>query len=106
MTLTPTDIANIDPLHIGASQFVLGLMKQLPAGNNPQGGSDKGLNFNQLVFNTPSHLDNHAQVARLDYNIDSAGKHTLMVRGTLNGGGAGFDARAVSRAGRGIALAR
>jgi hypothetical protein len=87
VTLTPQDVVNIDPLHIGASSFVLGMMKQLPAGNNPQGASDKGLNFNQLVFNTPSHLDNHAQVARLDYNVDSAGKHTLMLRGTLNGAG-------------------
>ncbi len=87
VTLTPQDVTNIDPDHIGASAFVLGMMKQLPAGNNPQGASDKGLNFNQLVFNTPSHLDNHAQVGRLDYNIDGAGKHSLMVRGTLNGAG-------------------
>src|SRR5215469_3826372 len=71
--LTPQDVANIDPLHIGASQYTLNLMKQLPAGNNPSGGSDKGLNFSQLVFNTPSHLDNYVQVARMDYNIDSAG---------------------------------
>src|SRR6185369_16827435 len=58
-----------------------------PAGNNPLGASDKGLNFNQLLFNAPNTLDNHAQVARMDYNIDSAGKHTVMLRGTLNGAG-------------------
>jgi Carboxypeptidase regulatory-like domain len=85
--LTPQDVANIDPLHIGESQYTLNLMKQLPAGNNPSGGLDKGLNFSQLVFNTPSHLDNHVQVARMDYNIDSAGRHSLMLRGTLNGAG-------------------
>ena len=28
-------------------------MKQYPAGNNPLGGTDKGLNFNQLLFNAP-----------------------------------------------------
>ena len=87
VSLTPQDVAAIDPLHIGASAYVMGLMKQYPSGNNPLAASDKGLNFNVLTFNAPSTLDNHAQVARLDYNIDAAGKHTLMLRGTLNGAG-------------------
>src|SRR5262249_30662853 len=85
--LNRADIAAIDPLHIGANSYVLDLMKQYPAGNNPLSASDKGLNFNVLTFNAPSTLDNHAQVARLDWNIDAAGKHTLMLRGTLNGAG-------------------
>jgi hypothetical protein len=87
VTLTPQDVINIDPLHIGASPYMLSLMKQYPAGNNPLGASDKGLNFNQLLFNAPQKLDNHAEVGRMDYNIDNAGRHTLMVRGTLNGAG-------------------
>jgi hypothetical protein len=87
VTLTPQDIVNIDPLHIGASSYVLNLMKQYPAGNNPLGAADKGLNFNQLLFNAPNTLDNHVLVGRMDYNIDSAGRHTLMARGTLNGAG-------------------
>jgi hypothetical protein len=85
--ISPQGVAAIDPLHIGANPYVLNLMQQYPAGNNPLGSSDKGLNFNQLLFNAPSHLDNHAEVGRMDYNIDQAGKHTLMVRGTLNGAG-------------------
>jgi hypothetical protein len=87
VSLTPQDVAAIDPLHIGASSYVSSLMKQYPSGNNPLSASDKGLNFNVLTFNAPSTLDNHAQVGRLDYNIDGAGKHTLMLRGTLNGAG-------------------
>ncbi len=87
VSLSPQDVANIDPLHVGASSYMLNLMKQYPAGNNPLGASDKGLNFNQLVFNAPDTLDNHAMVGRMDYNLDSAGRHTLMVRGTLNGAG-------------------
>ncbi|HLK67929.1 MAG TPA: TonB-dependent receptor [Bryobacteraceae bacterium] len=87
VSLGPQDIVAIDPLHIGANPYILGLMKQYPAGNNPLGAADKGLNLNQLLFNAPNTLDNHAQVARMDYNIDSAAKHTLMVRGTLNGSG-------------------
>ena len=60
-------------------------MKQYPEGNSPALSPDKGLNFNELLFNAPQNLDNHAMVGRMDYNIDSAGKHTVMVRGTLNG---------------------
>jgi hypothetical protein len=85
VALTPQDVAAIDPLHLGASSYVLNIMKQYPAGNNPLAAADKGLNFNVLTFNAPNALDNHAQVGRLDYNIDPAGKHTLMLRGTLNG---------------------
>ena len=62
-------------------------MKQYPGGNNPLGAADKGLNFNQLLFNAPNTLDNHVMVGRMDYNIDSAGRHSIMVRGTLNGAG-------------------
>lgn len=87
VTLTPQDVIAIDPQHIGTSSYVLNLMKQYPAGNNPLGASDKGLNFNQLLFNAPNTLDNHVMVARMDYNIDSAGKHSIMARGTLNGAG-------------------
>ena len=85
VALGPAAIAQIDPLHVGANPYMIGLMQQYVPGNNPLGASDKGLNFNQLLFNAPSVLNNHAQVARLDYNIDSNGKHTIMVRGTLNG---------------------
>ncbi len=87
VTLSPQDVINIDPLHVGASPYMLNLMKQYPAGNNPLGATDKGLNFNQLLFNAPNTLDNHVMVGRMDYNIDDAGRHTLSVRGTLNGAG-------------------
>jgi hypothetical protein len=83
--LTPAMVKAIDPLGIGENPYVLNLMKQYPAGNNPLGVSDNGLNFNQLLFNAADKQNYHTQVARLDYNIDPAGKHTLMLRGTLNG---------------------
>ncbi len=85
VSLNPADIVAIDPLHTGANPYVMSLMQQYPSGNNPLGAADKGLNLNQLLFNAPSVLNNHAEVARMDYNIDSNGKHTIMVRGTLNG---------------------
>jgi hypothetical protein len=83
--LSPSDVAAIDPLHLGASPYIANLMKQYPAGNDPLTSPDKGLNFSNLRFNAPQKLDNHAMVGRMDFNLDSAGKHTLMLRGTLNG---------------------
>ena len=83
--LTPAMVKAIDPLGIGENPYVLGLMKQYPAGNYAEGGRDHGLNFYALTFNAPNKQDYHAQVGRMDFNIDPAGKHTLMVRGTLNG---------------------
>jgi hypothetical protein len=87
VTLTPADIVAIDPLHIGESSYIKSYMNLYPSGNNPLASSDKGLNINALLFNAPNHLDNHAQVAKLDYNLDPAGKHTFSLRGTLNGSG-------------------
>lgn len=75
----------IDPLHIGENPYIANLMKQYPAGNDPLAGLDHGLNFNELLFNASAPLNNHAEVAKLDYNIDNSGKHTLSLRGTLNG---------------------
>jgi hypothetical protein len=85
VTLTPSDIVGIDPLHIGESAYMKNYLSQFPSGNNPLAAADKGLNFNVLTFNAPQDLNNHAQVAKLDYNLDPAGKHTVSLRGTLNG---------------------
>ncbi len=83
--LGPAAVQAIDPLHIGENPYILNLMKQYPSGNDPLASLDHGLNFNDLLFNAPAPLNNHAEVAKLDYNIDNAGKHTLSLRGTLNG---------------------
>jgi hypothetical protein len=83
--LTSADIAAVDPLRQGANSYMLGLFKQYPAGNDPKSATDGGLNFSVLRFNAPSTLNDRAYVARMDFNLDSAGKHTLMLRGTLAG---------------------
>ncbi len=83
-TLTPADVLAIDPLHIGFNSAMKAYMNALPAGNDPSLGLDQNLNFDGLRFNAPLTLDQTAYVAKLDYNIDQAGKHKLSVRGTLN----------------------
>ena len=85
VTLNAAAIAAIDPLHVGESSFIASYLKQYPAGNNPLASADLGLNFNVLTFNAPQDLNNHAQVGKLDYNLDNSGRHTISLRGTLNG---------------------
>jgi hypothetical protein len=84
LSLTPSDIANIDPLHIGMSGYMKNYLSQYPAGNDPLASADRGLNYSILRFNAPQHLDNRAYVGKMDFNLDPSGKHTLSVRGTLN----------------------
>lgn len=82
-SLTPAQVKQIDPLGIGENPYILNLMQQYPAGNDPLAASDKGLNFNVLLFNAPKPLNNHVQVGKLDYILNN--KQTISVRGTLNG---------------------
>ena len=83
--LTPAMVQAIDPLGIGENPYMMGLIKQYPAGNYALGGSDKGLNFYALAFNAPDKQNYHTQVARLDFNVDPQGKHVISLTGTLNG---------------------
>lgn len=83
-TLTSADVQAIDPLHLGINPAMKTYLNSYPAGNDPLLGLDQNLNFDGLRFNAPLGLDQSAYVAKLDYNIDSAGRHKLSVRGTLN----------------------
>jgi hypothetical protein len=81
--LSPAELRAIDPLGLGVSTSVQNLLRSYPAGNDPTSGIDRGLNFNALRFNAPFTRNDRAYVAKMDFNIDSAGKHTAFVRGTL-----------------------
>src|SRR5579863_6604277 len=82
-TLGPADLKQIDPLGIGLNTSYQKLLNQYPVGNDPAYGQDGGLNFSGFRFNAPDHLNEMAWVAKLDYRLDDAGKHTLSLRGTL-----------------------
>jgi len=83
--LTPADLKQIDPLHIGDSQQILSLLQQYPVGNDPASGYDSGLNFAGFRFNAPKNLTYNSYVGKVDFHVDPAGKHTVSVRGTLAG---------------------
>ena len=82
-TLTPAEIAQIDPLHRGVSAAMTKYLSFYPAGNDLTAGADKGLNFAALRFNAPFKENDKAYVAKFDFNIDRAGKHMVNWRGTL-----------------------
>jgi hypothetical protein len=79
--LTLADIKSIDPAGIGVNQAALNLMKQMPVGNDTTGGD--GINTTGFRFNSPVASDQNTYIARLDYKLDSAGKHSLFARANL-----------------------
>jgi len=84
-TLSPAELVTIDPLKRGANPVSKTYLSQFPVGNDSSLGSDKGLNFTGLRFNSPFKEDDSAYVAKMDFNLDKARAHTLAVRGTLAG---------------------
>jgi hypothetical protein len=82
-TIQPSQLPQIDPLGIGLNTPYQKLLNQYPVGNDPAYGQDGGLNFSGYRFNAPDKLTDMSWVAKLDYRLDNAGKHTLSLRGTL-----------------------
>lgn len=90
-TLTPSDLAKLDPLCSGLGTCPLGpgadpaaeaVFQGYPLPNNPFGGGD-GLNIAAFTFSdpTPAKLDTY--IVKLDYNLTSNGSHHLFLRGNL-----------------------
>lgn len=79
--LTPSQIQQIDPQHIGESTAVLNLLNQYPAPNDNTVGD--GLNTAGYRFNSSVPLKYDTYIARVDYQLDSNGKQTLFWRGNL-----------------------
>ena len=79
--VTPAQIKQLDPAGIGISQAGLALLNAMPAGNDSTGGD--GLNTTGYRFNSPVASDQNTYIAKLDYKLDSVGKHSLFWRGNL-----------------------
>src|SRR4029079_1775301 len=82
-TLTPAEVRAVDPLNLGVNPNMPAVLNQYPTANDPAFGQDGGLNFSGFRFNAPSHRNDRALVAKMDFHLDSAGKHNLSVRGTF-----------------------
>jgi hypothetical protein len=79
--LLAADVKTIDPSGIGINQAALKMLQGFPAGNSSAAGD--GVNTTGYLFNAPTHSDQNTYIARLDYKIDSAGKHNVFARGNL-----------------------
>jgi hypothetical protein len=82
-SIGPAELPQIDPLGIGLNVPYQKILNQYPVGNDPAFGQDGGLNFSGFRFNAPDRLNDMSWVAKVDYKLDDAGKHTLSLRGTL-----------------------
>jgi hypothetical protein len=68
-------------LGIGINQAALKIFQSYPVGNN--NAISDNLNTIGYTFNAPQHVDQNTYIARLDYQVDQAGKHSLFWRGNL-----------------------
>jgi hypothetical protein len=92
LTMTPTDLKNLDPRGIGIDPSMLDLIghtgyldKTFCTGRtvtNDLSAGD-GLNYAGFVFRAPTSLDNDVFIARADYRLTSDGTHTLFWRGAV-----------------------
>ena len=77
----PSQIQGIDPAGIGVNQAALKALQAFPVGNDTALGD--GLNSTGYLFNAPVASDQNTYIAKFDYKIDSAGKHSIFWRGNL-----------------------
>jgi len=84
--LSPTDIQNLDPLHIplNASTYMMQYFKatygNLVTNDNSVGD---GFNYAGYRWSAPFNLNNNAYIARIDFNLTSKGTQTLFWRGAM-----------------------
>ena len=84
--LSPTDIQNLDPLHIplNGSTYMIQYFKatygNLVTNDNSVGD---GFNYAGYRWSAPFNLNNNAYIARIDFNLTSKGTQTLFWRGAM-----------------------
>lgn len=78
--LSPSELAQIDPLGIGPNQAALNYFQNFPEPNDP--GRD-ALNIVGFRFAAPTRTKFDTWISRIDYNVDRDARHTLFWRGNL-----------------------
>ena len=79
--LSPSQIAQIDPLHVGNNSVVMQYFNGFPHANDSSQGD--GFNFVGYRFRGPVPTNNNWYIGRVDYKVNSSGTHTLFWRGAL-----------------------
>ena len=82
--LSPQDITHIDPTGIGPSAVMKAYFNQTfgSLATNDFSVGD-GLNYSGYRFRAPVKSDNNVFIAKFDFHLDGAGKHTLFWRGAM-----------------------
>jgi hypothetical protein len=79
--LSPTQIQQMDPLHIGVNPVMLPYFQSFPAPNDNSQGD--GVDFVGYRFNGAAPNDKNWYIGRVDYKLTSNGNHSLFWRGAL-----------------------
>ena len=82
MALSPQQLQQIDPAHLGPNTAALQYFQSLPLANSNTTGD--GYNYQGFVYAAPTSNTQNVYIARADYNITSDGKQHLSVLGALN----------------------
>lgn len=77
----PAQIKALDPLGIGESPAVLALFNKYPSPNDSTVGDGLAASGYRFLAKVP--LSWNTYVTRLDWQVDSAGKHTIFLRANL-----------------------
>jgi hypothetical protein len=79
--VSPAQLTQMDPLHIGPSQAVLQYLNTFPASNCNNAGD--GLNYTCFNFSAPISDTENVYISKLDYNLTRDAKHRLSITGAL-----------------------
>jgi hypothetical protein len=79
--LSPQQIAQIDPLHIGVNTPALSYMNSLPVANVP--GFGDTLNYQGFNWAAPISDRQNVYIAKMDYNVTRDAKHRVSVSGAV-----------------------
>jgi hypothetical protein len=79
--LSPSQIAQMDPLGIGNNPVVLNFFNTFPHANDNSQGD--GFNFVGYRFSGAAPTNRNWYIARVDYRLNNSGTHSLFWRGAL-----------------------
>src|SRR5438445_3906010 len=79
--VSPTQITNMDPLHLGPSQAVLQYLNTFPASNCNNAGD--GVNYTCFNFSAPISDTENVYISKMDYNVTRDARHRISVTAAL-----------------------
>ena len=81
MGLSPQNLTQFDPLHIGPNTAALAYLNTFPLPNTVNAGD--GLNYQGFNFAAPLSETKNEYIAKMDYNITRDARHRVSVTGAL-----------------------